>query len=354
MNILFLSNASGYGGSERTLEILANNIAKENKVTVFVENNIHRANLNKIGISTIESNKGKSIKTIVKDLLLIRHRMKINDGVIANTNKAALYIAILSFFLPKKDMKKCIVFVRDFQWRYCNFIFWRLQNAIICVASPAVKEYLREYNVNPLIIPNPIEVKNKKCTDNINENISENIILCPAMISRWKGLEYLVRAFALLDSHCQLYIIGKVVDETYYKFIKNEIDLLNLTQRVRFINFSSDISKYYERSTVIVNSSVSSFGGPETFGRTIIEAWSFKKPVVAFDCGGPKYLITNDVDGLLVKEKNVFRLACALQKILNDRNYSTMLGMNGYNKVLHKYNVDIISEVILNKLYHVR
>ncbi len=352
MNILFLSNASGYGGSERTLEILAKHMAKKNKVTVFVQNEIHRDKLNESGICVIEADKGWIVKKIIKDLYLIYDEIMRNDGVIANTNKAAMYLAILSFFLPKRKIKKSIVFVRDFQWKYCHFIFWALSNSIICVASPAVKEYVNKYKVRPLVIPNPIEFKYKALSLDVGkEDMSTPIILCPAMISRWKGLEYLIRSLALIETDCQLYIIGKIVDEEYYSFIKDEVVLLKLSERVRFVDFTSDISNYYKMSTVIVNTSISDYGGPETFGRTIIEGWSFKKPVVSFDCGGPKYLIQNNVDGVLVKEKSVFDLACALQKILHDRNYSNMLGMNGYNKALQKYNVDIITKTILKELY---
>ncbi|EET5233332.1 hypothetical protein FG145_004784, partial [Escherichia coli] len=83
MNILFLSNASGYGGSERTLEILAKHMAKKNKVTVFVQNEIHRDKLNESGICVIEADKGWIVKKIIKDLYLIYDEIMRNDGVIA-------------------------------------------------------------------------------------------------------------------------------------------------------------------------------------------------------------------------------------------------------------------------------
>lgn len=40
MSIIFIfSNASGYGGSERSVELLSVDIANHNKLIIFVENN---------------------------------------------------------------------------------------------------------------------------------------------------------------------------------------------------------------------------------------------------------------------------------------------------------------------------
>ncbi|WP_157918895.1 hypothetical protein [Escherichia coli] len=45
MNILIISTASGYGGSERTIEIICKGLIQKHHVVVFVENEFLGRNL---------------------------------------------------------------------------------------------------------------------------------------------------------------------------------------------------------------------------------------------------------------------------------------------------------------------
>ena len=140
-----------------------------------------------------------------------------------------------------------------------------------------------------------------------------------ANIARWKGIDYLLKAFSLSNlykGNITVKICGKVVDEIYFKELQQFLNDNKLSKYVEFIPFQKDTSTLYYNSLAVVNCSISEFGGPETFGRTIIEAWSYKKPVIAFACGGPKYIITNEKNGLLVPEKSVEKLSDSMLQII--------------------------------------
>ena len=117
-------------------------------------------------------------------------------------------------------------------------------------------------------------------------------------------------------------------------------------------DFQNDeqIKILYENSLMVINSSISQYGGPETFGRTIIEAWSYKKPVIAFNVGGPKYIIDNGINGFLVEEKNVKELAEKINLLSNNSNLCKIFGNNGYNKVCFEYTTEIIVKKLIKCL----
>jgi glycosyltransferase involved in cell wall biosynthesis len=93
---------------------------------------------------------------------------------------------------------------------------------------------------------------------------------------------------------------------------------------------------------MVCNTSISDHGGPETFGRTIIEAWSYEKPVIAFSVGGPKFIIDNNINGLLINEGDILGLANAINTLNNNNNESLRkkLGESGRTKVKDEFLVD--------------
>src|SRR4030095_11494854 len=98
--------------------------------------------------------------------------------------------------------------------------------------------------------------------------------------------------------------------------------------------FESDSQKLFGRGMFFVIPSISTPPGPETFGRIVIEAWSWRKPVISFDVGGPRLLIEDGRDGFLVAERNVDQLAARMAELLRDPERRREMGERGYAKVL--------------------
>lgn len=98
--------------------------------------------------------------------------------------------------------------------------------------------------------------------------------------------------------------------------------------------FDSDIYSMHNCHGIITK-------GFETFGVTIIEAMSFGLPVVTAPVGGPREIIENNVDGLLVEPGNVAEHAAAFMLLFKDKLLRKRLGMEGRSKVKIKYNSEI-------------
>jgi len=343
--LLILSNANGYGGAEKSLELIVEKLVKSYDVDILIENDEHQKNLSK-EVNAIKFPKGKGFFSIVISLFILIKLLVKNDykNILVNTNKGAFFLAIVSYLgILKKS--KLLIYIRDFQWKYQKFIFRSLNNTnhTYLLTTQAFFDYesffsknIKKYKIIPNFVKEPNIIK--------KTILDKKIILLPAMINRWKGIEYLIEVVNLLKGEIELevWIIGKVIDTMYYNELNTLVKKYKLQYIIKFLPYTNDLSYYYSNADVIVNTSVSEYGGPETFGRTIIEAWSYGKPVIAFDCGGPKYLIQNGINGFLVKEKDFKELSNILSKFFFLINNSNLIQENCYLTFQKEYSSSVI------------
>ncbi|MDH5683538.1 MAG: glycosyltransferase family 4 protein, partial [candidate division WOR-3 bacterium] len=95
---------------------------------------------------------------------------------------------------------------------------------------------------------------------------------------------------------------------------------------------------------------VDSKGDTEGLGVVLLEAMSYKKPVIGTNLGGIIDIIKDGKTGLLVEEKNPELLAQAISRILGNESFAQQLAENGYNYARGQYGWDVIISRLI-KLY---
>lgn len=349
-NMLIISAGKGYGGAEKSIELVIKNLKNKFNILVGVSDEKLKKNLieDQINIFSLKNSK----LFIIYNIFILFFKVRKYDIIIANTNKDAFYLAILSiiFNLSRKNI---LVYMRDHQWKFRKFIFKSLKNAKYILPTETLLEdnnYMKKYlNKDQLyVIEEAVDLKN------VSFKMGKYILIL-ANISRLKGIDLLLKAYVnsnVIKDNIKLIICGKVQDDIYFKEILMFITKNKLEPFVEIRDFQDDYQKdiLYRNSLMVINSSISEYGGPETFGRTIIEAWSYKKPVISFNVGGPKYIIDNGINGFLVEEKNIKELSEKISLLSNNRNLCKIFGENGYNKVILKYTVEIIIKKLLKYL----
>src|SRR5262249_36764145 len=142
-------------------------------------------------------------------------------------------------------------------------------------------------------------------------------ILCVAMHNEKKGIDVLLRAFALIhDKEPSLKLVlagdgplhGQLKDLASALGIANKVEFLGQQGRVQVVNL-------LHRCEVFVLPSRS-----EPFGIVLAEAMACKKPIVATTAGGIPEIIENQKNGILVEPDNEKALAEALITVLKDEN----------------------------------
>ena len=144
--------------------------------------------------------------------------------------------------------------------------------------------------------------------------LSKKRVVAIARYSHEKGIDLLLKAWAIAEKKVedwQLEIFGDG-DKTSFEQL---IDTLGIDRTRCWLNGrTDDVEQEYLNSSLFVLSS--RFEG---FGMVIVEAMACGLPVVAFDCPwGPRSIISDGEDGLLVENGNVEALADALSRLMGD------------------------------------
>jgi glycosyltransferase involved in cell wall biosynthesis len=138
-------------------------------------------------------------------------------------------------------------------------------------------------------------------------------------LQRWKGIHVLIQAMPSVvaqDPKAHCFVVGgtHALEPDYRNELIRCIEALDLEDHVLLAGHQPNVEVWMRAADVIVHASDN-----EPFGMVIIEAMAIGKPVIAAASAGPKEIITDDVDGLLVPFADAHALADALIRCLADR-----------------------------------
>lgn len=145
---------------------------------------------------------------------------------------------------------------------------------------------------------------------------SENFtILCVSRVTPRKGIRFLIQAFKLLSGryeNARLVIVG---DGNEKKSLEDLVRGLGIENKVEFAGVVSheNVSGYYQKADIFVLPSLN-----EGMSNVMLEALASGLPVVATDTGGTKELLTDGINGFVVKMKDADDLAEKIEKLILD------------------------------------
>jgi glycosyltransferase involved in cell wall biosynthesis len=114
--------------------------------------------------------------------------------------------------------------------------------------------------------------------------------------------------------------------------LKAMAQALGVTDRVRFLGWRTDPSALYRAADVCVFPS-----RYEPLGNVVIQAWAHGLPVVAAASQGPKALIEDGRDGLLVPVDDADALAASIRRLLADPKLADQFATRGLGRVAAEF-----------------
>ena len=187
---------------------------------------------------------------------------------------------------------------------------------------------------NISVIPDPLSFLPTKYSE-----LMERRVIAVGRYVYQKGFDMLLQAWSKIDKlypDWQLAIFGDGDRTPYEKQMKTfGVD----AKRCHLNGPTPNIQQEYVISSIFVFSS--RFEG---FGMVLVEAMACGLPVVSFDCPcGPKDIVRDGEDGLLVENGNIDLLASSLSRLMNDETLRQSMSKAGLKNV-QRFNIEQIAE----------
>lgn len=234
---------------------------------------------------------------------------------------------------------------------FIPFIRWAIKESQVVTANSSytAREVRRMAKAKVLVIPFGTTVGEDR-SGGVNPRSGKKVLFVGRLVEG-KGARYLLEAFDLVASKvkdARLTVVGEGPER---EGLEEWVRIKGLQDKVSFTRkmvSREELERYYRDCDVFVLPAiVDSLGHVESLGVVLIEAMSYKKPVIASRVGGIVDVVRDGETGLLIPPGDPQRLAQAMVQILADEHLATRLGQKGYQYVQRHFNWDhIIDELI--------
>lgn len=359
MKILFYINGIGGGGAERAMANLANGLSRKGHEIILVtsfpreqeyelSDNIKRYNLEPVPVA-----RRQFIRKNVSRIIKLRKICK--DG---DCDAAISFMEGPNFRLILSTLKlrtRTIISLRsDPQKEYTNVMHKRVANFIYAIADACVfqtKEALDFFDEKlrrkGTIIFNPV------ADEFYGEWFSDGTggIVSVGRLETTKNFELLIRSFSKIAKQFPEEKLTLYGEGSHREQLCTLISELGLEKRVLLAGTVKDIPERIRNAEIFVLSS-----DYEGMPNALMEAMAMGIPVIATDCpcGGPRALLENGKNGILVPVNNEKKMVRALITLLESQDRRMQFSINAKTRA-ESFRTDQICEdwqQLLNKVVY--
>lgn len=184
------------------------------------------------------------------------------------------------------------------------------------------------------VIPNAAMPLTDKCSD-----VSHKRIIAVGRLDYQKGFDRLIQAWEIVqkDAKCRNWQLDIFGQGEWRDMLQRMIEKAGLDQSAHIHPPTSQIGNEYADSSLLVMSS-----NYEGFPMVMIEAMACGLPVVSFDykCG-PRDIIDNGINGLLVSNGDIEGLAYAIIEVISDNAYRKLLSASA-KRIVETYSEEAV------------
>ncbi len=334
--IVFHLNCLERGGAERVVTTLSGQFAAHgDEVYIATEwtgedeyETDPRVRRVHVGLN-VQQEKHDRIRRFADRILNLRRFLQKTqpDLVIAFARKAN-YRALTATIGMKLPV---LISVRINPVGYYDFLSDKIQIPLLfrraagCVfQTPEQRDFFPSYvRSNSRIILNPIS---DRFLGNEIPKKREKVVVHSGRLVDFKNQCMLIRAFALVHQKHPDYVLKIYGPDSYdgtKQKLEAQISRLEAQTYVRLMGSSGTLEKEMRCAAVAAYSS-----DYEGMPNVILEAMALGLPVVSTDCppGGPRMIITPEVNGLLVPVGDEQALAAAINRLIENPDFADRLG----------------------------
>lgn len=206
--------------------------------------------------------------------------------------------------------------------KYLSRFLMKRADGYVFQTNDAKKFYSKGLHNKGVIIPNPLLVDN--LPDRFRGKRRKIIVTAGRLIAQ-KNQKILIDAFSCIVDEFPDYKLVIYGEGNLEDWLKNYVNSLLLTEKVEFLGNVNDLHSQIQDASLFVLSS--NFEG---MPNALIEAMALGLPCISTDCpcGGPKDLIVDGVNGVLVPVNDIDSMYIAIRNILLNDKFANELGRN--------------------------
>lgn len=344
MNITIVANSFGFGGAEKMVFFLAEELEKRGYIVSMVNLNIwptetrvppkeiqyRTANVTHHGRFRMHFN---YIKFVYDSAKLFKA-----DVLIAFTDMANFCVPIVGKLLhiptiisERGDPES--VYSRSSWFMKLKFRIMNSADAAVFQTEGAQRQYSKRIQDNSIVIPNPIFIKEN--LPQINYKVRPKTIVTLSRLSnnKQKRFDILIKAFAIFHKKYSNYKLVMYGDGDCMSMIKEMSCELGIQDSVFLMGRTANALVDIQKEGIFLTTS-----DYEGISNSLLEAMAVGLPVIATDHrpGGARLLIQDHINGLLVPCGDFLAISNALCEMANNPILAESCGKEA-TKVLERF-----------------
>ena len=228
------------------------------------------------------------------------------------------------------DANRVWQLLMKWSYRHADIVTVLTQNAV--PFYPVADGYRTIAIPNPVLMPAPVI--------DTEPLLTSPSIIAIGRLEDCKGFDLLLRAFHQVQAKYpdwQLMILGEGSRRSQLEDLRSQLQLID---RVHLPGAVTNVREYLAQADLFVLSS-----RVEGFPMALCEAMACGVPVLAADClSGPRDIIENGVNGVLVATEDLAALVAGLDRLMSDPTQRQHLAQNA-PQILDRFGLDRVMEM---------
>ena len=209
---------------------------------------------------------------------------------------------------------------------------YRYATRVVTLTPDALQYFPATVRRRGTVIPNPVSLAPDSRLARSGDR--KKVVAAMGRLVHQKGFDRLLAAFAMVAPNHPDWLLTIWGEGEDRQELETQRDRLGLNERVSFLGWTPDPFVELQAAGLFVMSS-----RYEGFPNALCEAMACGAPVVSFDCPGPRHIVRDGHDGILVPEGDVEKLSAAMDRLMADPAERDRLAANGI-RVTERYGKD--------------
>lgn len=222
-------------------------------------------------------------------------------------------------------------------WEGLRRLSYPLAKCLTVLTEEATSYYCGLMDGRVRVMPNPIGNAARPAKDERETQADKrgHVLLAMGRLAYEKGFDLLLQAFALIAKRHPAWCLQIWGEGEFRSQLEQSAATLGLAGQVKFCGFTKYPFEVMRGADLFVVPSRC-----EGFSNVLAEAMACGLAVVSFDCpSGPRYIVRDGIDGVLVPPQDIHALAATLERLMVDEAERQRLAANA-QQVIERFGIE--------------